>query len=99
MNEIEKLRRENSELKNKVSDYRRVLRQSNSQGSMQIMPLDTVISPIEVDVSRNIEKNQVQLIDLRMSIGQEDGITKIMEGTEEPNTDLFFAEFVKDSEE
>ena len=59
MNEIEKLRRENSELKNKVSDYRRVLRQSNSQGSMQIMPLDTVLSPIEVDVSKNIEKNQV----------------------------------------
>ena len=59
MNEIEKLRRENCELKNQVSDYRRVLKQSNSQGSLQIAPLDSVMSPIEIVGSKNMERNQV----------------------------------------
>ena len=59
MNEIEKLRRENDELKNQVSDYRRVLRQSNSQGSLQIMPLDTIISPVDIVGNKEMEPNQV----------------------------------------
>ena len=89
MNEIEKLRKENVELKNQVSGYRRVLKQSNSQGSIHIVPLDGVTNSIsEIEGSKNIDQNQVQMIDLRLSmIGREEGITVVMEHNEDPSTD------------
>ena len=61
MNEIQKLRKENSDLKNQVSDYRRVLKHSNSQGSIQITPLDADFNGSKADY------NQAQMIDLRLS--------------------------------
>ena len=94
MDEIIKLRKENSELKSQVSNFHRALRQSNSQGSMQVLPLDGV-SPIEqcLDSGRNQDQNNLHLIDLRMSLGQSDGIAKIIEQQESPTKELSVTDF------
>ena len=95
--ELEKLRKENYELKNQV----RVLRQSNSQGSIQIVPLDSAINLIsEMDEAKNLEQHQIETIDLRLATnGWEDGVGVVMERNEYPSTDYLLSDNKQEIEE